>query len=195
MARTDSCASLVHGSCGMIRFVHDRDTLIDCFVFPQRHGPGIGATERHGNWPLQLMCHSRIRRQVARSCCVDKSARGRIVRVFRSSDEWGITLNRPGVQTPEQSLNCVGSVSFWDGRLRHQNGATRLACLHSAPRLRSRRSNLRRTEPRRRPAFWSALERRPPARRDHASGRLSASSCSGRISRRYPSRDRAVLKL
>src|SRR3989442_14611541 len=30
----------------MSRFVHDRDTLIHCFVFPQRHGPGVGATER-----------------------------------------------------------------------------------------------------------------------------------------------------
>src|SRR5205814_506170 len=43
------------------------------------------------------------------------------------------------------------------------------------------------------PAFRSALERRPPARRGHASGRLSASSCRGRISRRYPSRKRALL--
>src|SRR6266702_6297393 len=30
----------------MIRFVHDRETLIQCFVFPQRHGPGAGATQR-----------------------------------------------------------------------------------------------------------------------------------------------------
>jgi hypothetical protein len=58
---------------------------------------------------------------------------------------------------------------------------------------RARRPALRLKLPWQSRALRSGLERRPPARRNHTSDRPAAAQCRGRISLRYPSRNRALL--